>query len=51
MNKPAKPALTERKVHGGKTSMSQHFLVGDLLLPCNSKELQRIVGGRYSPAR
>ena len=38
MTEPAKPALTEGKVHGGKISKSQHFLVDDLLLPCNSKD-------------
>ena len=30
---PAKPALTEGKVQSGRSSMSQHFLIGDLLLP------------------
>ena len=34
----AKPALTEVKVNGGKTSTSQNFYVGDYLLPCSSKD-------------
>ena len=42
MTEPAKPALTEGKVYGGKTSMSQYFLVGDLLLPCNSKDATKV---------
>ena len=38
MNKPAKPALTEGGVHNGKTSTSQQFFVGNLmLLSPNSK--------------
>ena len=31
-------SIFEGKVHGGKTSTSQHFLVDDLLLPCNPKD-------------
>ena len=38
MTRPANPALTKDKVHCGKTSTSQQFLIGDLLLPCNSKD-------------
>ena len=37
MTKPAKPALAEGGVHSGKTSMSQHFFVGNLMLPPNYK--------------
>ena len=35
MTEPAKPVLIEGKAHGGKTSVSQHFLFRDLLLPWN----------------
>ena len=37
MTELAKPALTEGKVNGGKTSKFQHFLVGDIFLPGNLK--------------
>ena len=39
MTKPAKPALAEGGVHSGKTSTSQHFFVGNLMLPPNSKNM------------
>ena len=41
MTRPAKPALTKDKVHCGKTSTSQLFLIGYLLLPCNSKDWKK----------
>ena len=39
MTKPAKPALAEVGLHSGETSTSQHFFVGNLLLPPNSKNM------------
>ena len=37
MTKLAKPALAEGGVYNGETSSSQHFFVGNLLLPPNSE--------------
>ena len=37
MTKPAKPALAEDGLHSGKTSTPQHFFVGNLIFPPNSK--------------
>ena len=37
MVKPAKPALAESGGDSGKTSTSQHFFVGNLILPPNSR--------------
>ena len=37
MTNPAKPALAEGGVHSSEFSTSQHFFVGNLLLPPNSK--------------
>ena len=37
MTKPAKPALTEGKIHSGEYSTSLNFFVGDLLLSSNFK--------------
>ena len=37
MTKPAKPVMAEDGVRSGETSSSQHFIVGNLILPLNSK--------------
>ena len=48
MTKQAKPALAEGGVHSGKTSTSQHFFVGILMLPINAKHTPGgIIGGRF----
>ena len=37
-----KPVLAEGEIHSGESSTSQHFLVGDFLLPSNFKNKAEI---------
>ena len=41
MTKPVKPVLAEDGVHSGKNSTSQHFFIGNLMLPHNSKYMTK----------